>query len=283
MGNSSSLYKDFAENLRRMSVDKGSIAQVCRELGMNRQQFNKYLAGTTLPGAASLEKLANYFGVDERALFESPSTGLSKFNDAGAIPPLTLNQLRGGILPAVLKGLSSSRDSQLREGCYLMYFPWVAKPSGVVRSVMVVFKVGEITCFRRYTSIRSPAKPQVRYSHGRHDGIVIERNGRTFLLGQNTRGFGELSLASFGSASSPTLANMAGIALVFAIAEPAAMRTTLEYFGKLTDFRKGLKLCGVLPDGSAEIPESMKRPLSQDEEVEARIISPFILFEPMRS
>jgi transcriptional regulator with XRE-family HTH domain len=283
MGNSSSLYKDFAENLRRMSVDKGSIAQVCRELGMNRQQFNKYLAGTTLPGAASLEKLANYFGVDERTLFKSPTAGLSKFNDTGVVPPLSLNQLREGILPAVLKGLSSSRDVQLREGCYLTYFPWIPKPSGVVRSVMVVFKVGEITCFRRYTSVRLPTNPKVRYTHGRHDGIVIERNGRTFMLAQNTRGFGELSLTSFGSASSPLLTTMPGIALVFAVAEPAAMRTTVEYFGKLTDFRKALKLCGILPDGSPEIPESMKRSLTENEKLEARVISPFVLFEPMES
>ena len=43
----------FAENLRLLCSHYASVAEVCRRIGMNRQQFNKYLSGASTPGTAS--------------------------------------------------------------------------------------------------------------------------------------------------------------------------------------------------------------------------------------
>ncbi len=278
MGTTSSPYRDFAENLRRLSASRGSIAQACRDLGMNRQQFNKYLSGTNLPGPASLDKISRYFNVEVRAMFDNPALDYGGKDES---PISALGHLGGGILSAIVKGLLHSRDVQLREGCYLMHFPWVHKPSDILRSMMVVFKAGDVTCFRRYTRVVSPTNPKVRFSHGRHDGIVVELNGRTFLLAQNTKGFGELSLASFGSTASPSLTTMVGLAMVFGLSEPIATRVTLSYFGKQKEFHKALKMCGIIPEGSPEIPESIKQGVSDRESANPGIIMPFGMFDDM--
>ena len=39
----------IAENLRLLSSYYKSVAEVCRRLDINRQQFNKYLSGQTAP------------------------------------------------------------------------------------------------------------------------------------------------------------------------------------------------------------------------------------------
>lgn len=46
----------------------GSISEICRATGINRQQFNKYLAGNHAPSAQNLTRIADQFGVDTRLL-----------------------------------------------------------------------------------------------------------------------------------------------------------------------------------------------------------------------
>jgi hypothetical protein len=40
---------DFTHNLGLLCSYQRSIAEICRKLGFNRQQFNKYLAGSVMP------------------------------------------------------------------------------------------------------------------------------------------------------------------------------------------------------------------------------------------
>jgi transcriptional regulator with XRE-family HTH domain len=63
----------FAENLKRLLRQEKSIAHVCRVLDLNRQQFNRYLAGDALPGKRSIKKIAQYFGISEAALISAGS------------------------------------------------------------------------------------------------------------------------------------------------------------------------------------------------------------------
>ncbi len=42
---------NFSNNLRRLCAERVSIEQVCREIGFNRQQFNRYLNGGGMQSA----------------------------------------------------------------------------------------------------------------------------------------------------------------------------------------------------------------------------------------
>ncbi len=61
--------ESFSENLRSICADYGSIAQVCREIGINRQQFNRYLNGGGMPSAHNLRRIARHFDLPEADLF----------------------------------------------------------------------------------------------------------------------------------------------------------------------------------------------------------------------
>lgn len=53
----------FVENLRSACSTQRSISHICREVGLNRQQFNRYIKGETRPSAHNLARIASYFGL----------------------------------------------------------------------------------------------------------------------------------------------------------------------------------------------------------------------------
>ncbi|MAB07411.1 MAG: XRE family transcriptional regulator [Rhodobacteraceae bacterium] len=67
----------FGANLREMSQSAASISALCRDLGINRTQFNRYLAGESFPRPDVLDRICSFFGVDARILLE-PVAQLSK-------------------------------------------------------------------------------------------------------------------------------------------------------------------------------------------------------------
>lgn len=59
----------FTDTLRELCTAAGSVNKVCRDLGINRQQFSKYLAGSNLPSAYMIQRLIIYFNVDPGVFF----------------------------------------------------------------------------------------------------------------------------------------------------------------------------------------------------------------------
>ena len=60
----------FGANLRQLSSEYRSIAGLCRELGINRTQYNRYLSGESFPRPDVLHRICEFFGKDARILLE---------------------------------------------------------------------------------------------------------------------------------------------------------------------------------------------------------------------
>ncbi len=60
----------FGDNLRAFSRAYKSISEVCRALGINRTQFNRYLSGESFPRPDVLHRICTFFDVDARVLLE---------------------------------------------------------------------------------------------------------------------------------------------------------------------------------------------------------------------
>ena len=77
----------FAENLRMICSAESSISEVCRQIGINRQQFNKYLNGTTYPSANNFRKICDFFDIRASEFhlpsieFETHPTIVSRLNN----------------------------------------------------------------------------------------------------------------------------------------------------------------------------------------------------------
>ena len=60
----------FGANLRKLSEGYDSISELARQLGINRTQFNRYLAGESFPRPDVLARVCAFFNVDARVLLE---------------------------------------------------------------------------------------------------------------------------------------------------------------------------------------------------------------------
>lgn len=58
----------FGRNLRQLSREYSSVTALCRDLGINRTQFNRYLAGESFPRPDILDRICRFFDVDARVL-----------------------------------------------------------------------------------------------------------------------------------------------------------------------------------------------------------------------
>lgn len=51
-------------NLRFLCAQHSSVAEICRRIGINRQQFNRYLAGSALPSPRNLLRICGFFEIE---------------------------------------------------------------------------------------------------------------------------------------------------------------------------------------------------------------------------
>ena len=114
----------FARDLKDLVLARGTIAQACKETGINRQQFNKYLAGQITPSARNMRTICAYLGVAEEQLM------------SGRFTPLAAGQRPGQ--SEIDIGAHSTTDypthpAMLRPGFYRSYFPIRGLPNHVAR------------------------------------------------------------------------------------------------------------------------------------------------------
>ena len=65
-----SVLRVFGENLRLLCKTRPSIASVCRDLDINRVQFNRYMSGHSFPKPNVLQQICDYFLVNSRIYLE---------------------------------------------------------------------------------------------------------------------------------------------------------------------------------------------------------------------
>lgn len=73
----------FGRNLKNLSSSFSSVSALCRSLGINRTQYNRYLTGESFPRPEILYRICAFFDVDARIL-------LSPLDE--------LNRVPGGVL-----------------------------------------------------------------------------------------------------------------------------------------------------------------------------------------
>jgi transcriptional regulator with XRE-family HTH domain len=247
-------HKNFADNLRALCTRHGSIAAVCRALGMNRQQFNKYLSGSTLPNVATLEKICGFFRIESEHLFHDPIGLQRPKQESGlALPGLSLAANAFAIL----------QPTTLRTGCYHFYSPWPRDAAMCLREALFIRKKVGVTVFTRFTKYRAIGRQRSYHLSGRHDGVVLESEKARFLLSVNRKGCGDVSLVSIGSENAQSQGFLSGLALMMSPSgTPQAVRATLQFRGSSDVLRRTIREAGLLPLNDQSIPEEVRQSLT---------------------
>ncbi|MEM1399970.1 MAG: helix-turn-helix transcriptional regulator [Pseudomonadota bacterium] len=178
-----SLRETLASNLGQLCAGKPSIAAVCRATGINRQQFNRYLAGTALPSEKNIRKICTYFGVEETRLFHKNGDAIQD-----DMPPIGAQVPSRDDFRQVMKTLESESPTSVAEGHYFVHFAVPHDPSSVLRSLLMVRRNGNLSTFRRLTGLSEKRGSWWSYFNGDHKGVILERRHWLYFSAINTVG-----------------------------------------------------------------------------------------------
>lgn len=227
-----SLRLNMSRNLQRLVADIGSANFVSRELGINRQQFEKYLKGRSLPSRTTLTRICSYFHISEEALFAPSGEPVAQTQGGKAVA--------AGSCDAVLQPLFSDPAASIKPGIYFIWMTVPKNPEQIVCAPVFIERQGDVVTFRRVTGSAEPSNRLWWHRVGDHKGTIVERLNWLLLVGVNQRGNREPSMIrlKWVPLSSPVLGGHATIITPTGISFAAAcMRPAPPEIG----FRQALR------------------------------------------
>lgn len=212
-------------NLMRLTKDAASISDICRDIGVHRSQFERYLKGRSLPSDEMLARLAAYFRVTAADLVSE--TGIAMH------------------VPFAGRTKTLRTAPTIAEGTYFGYFHLSSEPNLIMRSAIFIWQAGGALRFRRVTGWTPGAGQAWANSSGNHQGIVSQHLNWIYFEGRNRHSIGEPSLLALQWApySKPLLI---GKGLVLSESGPDAARIAIEPDTMNTGVRDAIRAAHAL-------------------------------------
>jgi transcriptional regulator with XRE-family HTH domain len=194
------LRETFGNNLKILCKDNANISEICRALGINRTQFNRYLNGSAFPRPDVLYRICQHFRVDARILLE-PLAAQQEPAFYSQLAQIMSREGRSDNLYALDEAL-------LPSGYYRIWRRSFTDPTRAIVSMARVWRDGTVTRLKVYepaymppTDAADPMRPKMQLLRGilfrGEDGItamVSIRPSRMFRISHLRQGF-----AGFGS------------------------------------------------------------------------------------
>jgi transcriptional regulator with XRE-family HTH domain len=225
--------RNLARNLQILSRSFRSVAEACRRLGVNRQQFNKYLAGRHVPSSAVLATIAHFFSIDEDDLF----LGEADFNTVfeGARFDLS-RELRASREFQRFAPFIASSGEQLQPyyGVYYRYHNSSIYKGKILRSVVCIYgsdSIAQYVCMERFPKLDGSGKVEYLF---KYHGFALLIGERIFLVDFEGIQRNELTFSILLPRSRNVLRLLFGVVSGVAATsfrEPFATRMVLDYQG----------------------------------------------------
>ncbi|MCB8840395.1 helix-turn-helix transcriptional regulator [Aurantimonas sp. VKM B-3413] len=219
-----------------------SVAHVCRRIDVNRQQFNKYLAGQVRPSRHNMRKICDFFGVTESELLYEPPRFAELFSLRRGS---TLEQTAGRPLRLVETLFRESGSLQRYLGCYYRYFFAFSHPGKIIKSFATLSSENDNFFWKNLEII----------DEGRGGRTISKYEGAAFLLGERLH---IIEHETFMASSITQLllypSYQTRIDYLVGVQtggptkrgrKPAASLVLLEYLGAQVDYRRALRQVGM--------------------------------------
>ena len=253
---------DFAANLRALCDRERSISFICRELGINRQQFGKYLSGKSTPSAFNLVRIGQYFRVDPSD-FSLPSDEFAERMLARPNGP-DANGGQGARLAFADAFLNQATPLSRYIGYYQVYTFTPSWKGHVMNFLTHVFERDGLVWAKSVHRFYDPESKTTYLC--KYVGNACLLHDRIFVI-QYPPVTSDVVVETI---IKPTLRGRLSIlqGLTFSIAfktrQPFTSPVALEYLGTTIDIKKHLGRAGVIPVGSGLIKPSVLQALGPE-------------------
>ncbi|QNE50934.1 MULTISPECIES: helix-turn-helix transcriptional regulator [Enterobacteriaceae] len=256
---------NIQNNLRLLLSSCNSIADMCRKTDINRQQFNKYLAGHHLPSRNTLNKVSRYFNLGPEDLYLSPPKfkALFQSNDADA-----RNALLGSVNFNYFISLANLTSNNLSDylGVYHRYHYSSIYKGKVLRSVTVIYErdnVVEYSTIERFPLMGHPGKTGYVF---RYNGFCFMLGDRIFMIDSEQKQNNEMTFTILTPQYRRPVRYLHGIITGIAstsFRQPFSSRVSLQYSGDSKITRSLIKSATILTDLKG-VPEEILNYLDND-------------------
>jgi transcriptional regulator with XRE-family HTH domain len=255
---------NVAANLAQLAASFQSVSEFCRKLDINRQQFNKYVAGRHLPAQKVLQKIARFFLMEPDDLTRAPADFRTFFEGHDVGLPF---ELTGA--PELLKFLPmlASTSDALRgmHGVYYRYHNSSIYKGKVLRSVLWLYERDGTT---RYATIeRFPlldGSGKTGYTFTYH-GFCLLLGDRIFLLDSESKQRNELTLSILNQQHRRPKRFFYGLYTAVASSsyrQPFATRIAFQHVSSGRLERRHLRDATVLAPDDASLPTEIRQYLT---------------------
>ncbi|MGB0941241.1 MAG: helix-turn-helix domain-containing protein [Marinomonas sp.] len=266
---------ELASNLRYLCDQKSSISKVCRDLDINRQQFNKYLSGISRPSNSNLIKICDYFQCDSDVinLPHQQFVALSKQTPKQSISSDSQHLLN------LLEITYPKADKDLTRylGFYNVYCHSMGFPGYIAKSVAHFYvKDDRIFCktIEKMDKVDEEKGPCFTF---KYFGVVSLISDRIYIIEMESLLKKNLSMAILYPTYQPKFQFLNGINAGVSSThgrDPACRYITYEYLGTSINIREALKGSGLYRLDSPKISEDVKNRLK----VKKSAIDPDVFF-----
>jgi len=244
---------DLPANLRLLCARHRSISEVCRRLGVNRQQFNKYLSGAARPSAHNLNKLCDFFAVDEATLLLPAERFKVHVEARGAPAARSLAGLLGRAFPP------PGRELRRYLGYYHSHFHSLGWPGMIMRSLVRLHEVEGRVVSKAIERARDP-KGGDRFVY-KYDGLATLAGDRLFIVEYESLLGGAVTNTILYPTYRSRVRRLHG--LTFGVSggpglDPACSRVVYDYLGPTVERRAALRACGLFAPDTTAIDPAIK-------------------------
>jgi transcriptional regulator with XRE-family HTH domain len=241
----------FATNLALACSYYRSISEVCRRIGINRQQFNKYLNGQVHPSRHNMRRICDFIGVTESEMLMDET----RFEQLIGLrrQPIAKPQLEMPMhhLEALLER-SSPVDRY--EGYYFRYFYSFGNKGYIIRSLARILVQDGRGYFKNVEVLRDPDTRRWTRTN-KYEGVIFQLADRIQLFEYETMEMNSVTHMTLYPSYRSRVDYLLGIQTGGPTRrgrKPGASRVALEFLGTEINVARAMRQTGLFrPDDPA--------------------------------
>ena len=243
---------NLARNLALLCSYHPSIAEVCRRVQINRQQFNRYLSGQTRPNRSNMRRICDFFGVTEGEILQDSEV----FEEMIALRPRAAPPAeRSPEMRHLERLFEASQNLDKYVGYYFRYFFSFGNPGMVIRSLAVIWREDGKYFWKNIEILRDTGSGRMR-GLNKYEGAVFYLADRIYVMEYETLERVSITQMTLYPSHRHRIDWLVGVQTGGPTRrgrKPGASRVVLEFLGREVDRRRALKRLGLFPPDSGDI------------------------------
>ncbi|MBN4095988.1 helix-turn-helix transcriptional regulator [Methylobacterium sp. OT2] len=256
----------LAQNLRVLCEKHGAISAICERMGINRQQFNKYLSGSHLPSNSNMRLIANYFGLSPAIMLSDPDEFKTLVDGNFFDAMMTAKNMKK--LPGFMSDMfiGTSKNDERYVGVYDRYqFSSIYRGS-ILRSAFCIYRNNQFLqhyYVERFPSYDTPDKTEYIF---KYHGLCFAIDTRLFTTDFEVIQRNEVTFGVYATVERSAKKMMFGIGSGIAanqFRQPYATKVALHYRGPGLIKKSHIRSATVLDRSDPSIPREVVQYLGE--------------------